>query len=400
MRERIRSWVLVCCASVALAAPAWSQGLEQFERELTDVVARLRPSVVQLTATVGKREISWSGVVLDAAGHVASAGQVLRLAEEVQVAFADGTTAKARRVGFDPVTALGVLKVDPAGLALVPVTAGDAATLKVGSMAIVVGNPFGLAGSVSVGIISGKNRAVQAGSVLLTEMLQTTAPINPGDAGGLLADRSGRMVGIITSTFGRGMSVEMLSGLVQQMLGSREMQQQLQVLAEILMRQGEFKDPQKLFAFLAQRMKELEAAGREPAEAGLPGTAPHPGHGLSAEGINFVLPQDQVLRITQALIAHGHVARGWLGLVVQPQRPADRWLMVVEEVVADGPAGAAGIAPGDEIVSLNGEVVASVVSLRTSLSRAVPGDKVELVVRRGGDERTVALVLGEAPRER
>lgn len=384
--------VLVCAS-----APASAQGLQAYEAELIGLVARVRPSVVQVTARAGEHELSWSGVVYDASGHVVTAGQALAELTQLRVTLHDGSELPAKLVGWDPLTRLGVLKVEASKGALTPVPRGDADAVRVGAFTVVIGNPFGLSGSVSTGIISGKGRTIRTGTVVLQDMLQTTASINPGDSGGLLADSRGRMIGIITSTFGRAPSSDSVSQAMRRMLTDPNVQRQLAVIAEIMRKGQELKDPEELMAFMARKMRELEKLGggaRRPSG---------PSIGMSAQGINFVLPADQVHQVTRDLIAHGRVMRSWLGVKVRLERldePSPTVSLVVDEVVADGPSARAGLKVGDVLVSVGGRPLPDLLTLRQLILATRPGDVVAVVARRGEKTLTLTLTMGRAPAPR
>jgi S1-C subfamily serine protease len=391
----ISSRLALACCWLVWAPGAWADDpLALLEDRLMAIVTKARPSVVQVTGSYLGRELSWSGVVLDHTGHIVSAGEALQRASNLTVTFAESNHAvAARRIGFDPLTSLGVLAVDPAavttvGCRLVPITFGDIRALRVGALAIVVGNPFGLAGSISAGLISGRDRMVRIGDQLLTGMLQTTAAINPGDAGGLLANRHGELIGIVSSTFGRGLSGENASQALERVLRDRALQRQLQLLAEALSDSERARDPQRLLAFLIQRLKELEA---EPTGANDESLS---GQGLTAEGINFVLPADQVQRVARELIAHGRVRRGWLGAKIRLQRSEDGWQLEVEALVAGGPAEAAGLQAGDRLLAIGTAPITGFSDLKSMLDQSAPGERLPLRVRRGEQEFEIAVTLG------
>jgi putative serine protease PepD len=154
------------------------------------VAKALLPAVVQLETDQGLG----SGVIYDKNGYILTAAHVVEGASQVTVRLADGTKLNGRVLGTDNGTDIGVVKVDrnnlqPAALAL-------KVALVPGQIAVAIGSPFGLEGSVTSGVVSSVNRSLptQDGSVL--EVLQTDAPINPGNSGGALADREGRVIGI------------------------------------------------------------------------------------------------------------------------------------------------------------------------------------------------------------
>jgi len=148
-----------------------------------------------------------SGFVLDKAGHIITNNHVVADAEEVQVMFSDGTSVRARVIGTDPDSDLAVIKVDVPSSELYPLVLGDSDSLEIGQRAIVVGNPYGLRGTLTVGIISALGRSLPLGresEVLgsrftIPELIQTDAAINPGNSGGPLLDSQGQVIGVNTA---------------------------------------------------------------------------------------------------------------------------------------------------------------------------------------------------------
>jgi serine protease Do len=139
-----------------------------------------------------------SGFVIDSAGLVVTNNHVIDGADTIQVHFTDGRTLKAELVGRDPKIDLAVLRVKPEQ-PLVAVQFGDSDLLRVGDWVIAVGNPFGLGGSVSLGIVSARNRDINAGPY--DDFIQTDAAINKGNSGGPLFNMAGEVVGINTAIY-------------------------------------------------------------------------------------------------------------------------------------------------------------------------------------------------------
>ncbi len=147
-----------------------------------------------------------SGFVYDTAGHIVTNNHVAGSAEMIRVIFADGATRDATLVGADPDSDLAVLQVDPAGLDLRPLALGDSDTLRVGEIVAAIGNPFGLDGTMTMGIVSALSRmlpaqstTVDGGRFNITDIIQTDAAINPGNSGGPLLNLNGEVVGVNTA---------------------------------------------------------------------------------------------------------------------------------------------------------------------------------------------------------
>jgi serine protease Do len=142
-----------------------------------------------------------SGVVVDAAGYILTNYHVIENAAQVEVQLADGRTERnVTVVGADPLTDLAVLKVNDG--TLLAATWGDSDQLEVGDQVIAVGNPYGLARTVTAGIVSAKDRH-EATDRGYQDYLQTDAAVNPGNSGGPLVDLKGQVVGINTAIYGR-----------------------------------------------------------------------------------------------------------------------------------------------------------------------------------------------------
>jgi S1-C subfamily serine protease len=142
-----------------------------------------------------------SGVVVDAAGDILTALHVVADASAIDLTFADGTRATADVVTRRPETDIAVLRASQLPVNLVPATLGNPGGVRVGSDAFVVGNPFGLYGSMSSGVVSGLDRSFRApGSAQeLHGLIQVDAAVNPGNSGGPLLNRAGEVVGIVTA---------------------------------------------------------------------------------------------------------------------------------------------------------------------------------------------------------
>ncbi|MBN9250426.1 MAG: Do family serine endopeptidase, partial [Mesorhizobium sp.] len=139
-----------------------------------------------------------SGFVIDAEqGFVVTNNHVIADADDIEVNFSDGVTLKAELVGTDTKTDIAVLKVDPKGHKLTAVKFGDSNKMRIGDWVMAIGNPFGLGGTVTVGIISARNRDINSGPY--DDFIQTDAAINRGNSGGPLFNMNGEVIGINTA---------------------------------------------------------------------------------------------------------------------------------------------------------------------------------------------------------
>ncbi len=138
-----------------------------------------------------------SGFIVSKDGYILTNNHVIEGADKITVSLADGRQLDAKIVGKDPTFDLAVIKVTAGNLPVLPL--GDSDAVQVGEWVVAIGNPFGLDHTVTVGVISAKNRSIRAGNVSFDGFLQTDAAINPGNSGGPLLDLDGKVVGINTA---------------------------------------------------------------------------------------------------------------------------------------------------------------------------------------------------------
>lgn len=177
-------------------------GTEQ--QALIDLYTRVSPSVVSIKVSFADGSgAQGSGFVYDASGHIVTNQHVVDNAQFIEVDFPGGLKVEGKTIGVDADTDLAVIEVGQIPDGVQPLTLADSSEVQVGQSAIAIGNPYGEAGSMSLGIISGKgrslsdNRSNQMGSHFTSaDILQTDAPINPGNSGGPLLDLSGQVIGI------------------------------------------------------------------------------------------------------------------------------------------------------------------------------------------------------------
>jgi S1-C subfamily serine protease len=174
-----------------------------------DIYKRDAPGVAFITAQIVQRTPSpfgtqqqqgtstGSGFVLDNNGTIATNAHVVDGATKVAVRFGDGASRPATILGVDKSTDLALLKIDPKGANLHPLTLGSSHGLQVGDPAIAIGNPFGLDRTLTTGVVSALQRQIKApNGFTIDNVIQTDAAINPGNSGGPLLDATGRVIGI------------------------------------------------------------------------------------------------------------------------------------------------------------------------------------------------------------
>lgn len=179
------------------------------EELLVNIYERVNPAVVNVSIGIGTGDGDvaelgeGSGFVIDPAGYIVTNRHVVVSADEVRVAFADGRVFIAEVVGTDEFSDLAVIKIDPpADYPLVSIEMGDSTTVKVGQRVIAIGNPFGLSGTMTVGIVSAMGRSFrtvqspEGGFFQNPLIIQTDAAINPGNSGGPLLNSHGLVIGV------------------------------------------------------------------------------------------------------------------------------------------------------------------------------------------------------------
>ncbi len=378
---------IVIAAMMFLFGPLAARGgpaLEALEKEITEIIDRAAPAVVSLTTeplsyrwpgfpeeapipewarrffengpAAPKRRSRGSGFLIDAEGHIITTAAVLEGAREVEVAFPGGDSLPARVLGQDPLCNLALLKVEGAGLPHLPL--GEPAPPVRGSWVIAIGNPFGLTVSPSWGIVSGLKRS-GLGTADYEDLIQITAPINPGDSGGPLLNSRGEVIGVVTAT---------LSG---------------------------YREFELDWPFL-NRFRSVFPGD----PAGCPGDVLQPS---LAQGIGFAIPVELAREVAERLKRSPGAERGWLGIRMRAAAPAEARErgaaggVAVEEVLAGSPADRAGLQAGDLIVALDRKEIATPMNLQREVMVSPPGQEVVLEVLRGRDRISLRAVLSAAP---
>ena len=190
-----------------------SRPLDVYSQIVSGVAGRLTPKVASLRvphqgsrgSRGGTGESLGSGVVFTGDGFLLTNAHVVGQANDGTAAFSDGTSIPFRVVGADPLSDLAVLRAN--GETPAPAELGEADQLVVGQLVVAVGNPLGLAGSVTAGVVSALGRSLPARGRVIEDVIQTDAALNPGNSGGALADSQARVVGINTAVAGVGLGL-------------------------------------------------------------------------------------------------------------------------------------------------------------------------------------------------
>jgi S1-C subfamily serine protease len=187
--------------------------LDAYSLVVSGVAEKLTPKVASLRVPRdgrgGSGESLGSGVVFTGDGFLLTNAHVVGRAQGGTASFSDGTTVPFRVVGADPLSDLAVLRTS--GATPAPAELGEADDLVVGQLVVAVGNPLGLAGSVTAGVVSALGRSMPAGgrggTRLIEDVIQTDAALNPGNSGGALADADARVIGVNTAVAGVGLGM-------------------------------------------------------------------------------------------------------------------------------------------------------------------------------------------------
>ncbi len=202
--------------------------LDAYSQVVVSVAEQLTPRVAALQVSRRRRDGSiaagaGSGVVFTNDGFLLTNAHVVGKAEAGQAAFADGTTVPFRVVGTDPLSDLAVVRAD--GVTPAPAQLGEASQLRVGQLVVAVGNPLGLAGTITAGVVSalGRSLPTRAGENMriVDDVIQTDAALNPGNSGGALVIASGQVVGINTAVAGVGVGLAIpVNGITRQIVAA------------------------------------------------------------------------------------------------------------------------------------------------------------------------------------
>ena len=185
-----------------------SHPLDSYSQIVSGVAERLTPKVASLRVPRGQGRMGeslGSGVVFTGDGFLLTNAHVVGKSTSGTASFSDGTSAPFRVVGADPLSDLAVLRAN--GPTPEPAELGEADKLVVGQLVVAVGNPLGLAGSVTAGVVSALGRSLPARGRVIEDVIQTDAALNPGNSGGALADANAHVVGINTAVAGVGLGL-------------------------------------------------------------------------------------------------------------------------------------------------------------------------------------------------
>lgn len=186
--------------------PSDREALDAYSQVVIAVAEHLLPRVAAVRLPGDRGEAEGSAVVLTGEGHLLTNAHVVGHARSGEAFFADGSSSPVEVVGRDPLADLALLRAQRE--LMEPPVFRDVEDLRIGSLVVAVGNPLGLAGSVTAGVVSGLGRSLPVrtpnGMRLIEDVIQTDASLNPGNSGGALADSAGRVIGINTAVAALG----------------------------------------------------------------------------------------------------------------------------------------------------------------------------------------------------
>jgi S1-C subfamily serine protease len=298
---------------------------------VAEIAQRVSPAVVSIDVRTADLSGSGSGVIIDKAGYILTNNHVVSFGEKatIRVVFADKSSAPGRVVGTDPVNDLGVIKVDKTSLTVA--TLGDSNQLAVGDPVIAIGDPLGLRGTVTAGIVSALKRPLRLtgenGNPDATiDAIQTDAPINPGNSGGALVNGAGAVIGINTAILSLGQS----------------------------------------------------------ANGGQAGSI----------GVGFAIPINTAAKVAQQLIRTGKVVHADLGVSSRAVTDGSRDGAYLVQIQAGGPAGKAGLKEGDVVTLFEKSLIDSGDALTVAVAESDPGRVVTLTYVRKGISAQAKVTLG------
>jgi S1-C subfamily serine protease len=183
--------------------------LDAYSQAVTGVADRVLPSVAALAVRTPRGAGAGSAVAFTQDGFLLTSAHVVAGASGGNVTLSDGTESRFDVVGADPLADLAVLRAR--SISAPPAELGDADRLRIGQLVVAIGNPLGLAGSVTAGVVSGLGRSLPARDGrrvrLIDDVIQTDAALNPGNSGGALANSAGQVVGVNTAVAGYGLGL-------------------------------------------------------------------------------------------------------------------------------------------------------------------------------------------------
>ena len=414
---------VVVVLSMLAVGPAGAQSLRR--TPVVQVVERVRPAVVNLTArqVVTRRHSIFgdlfpefgpvnpevfasqslgSGVLISADGLIVTNEHVIEGAAEIKVRFADGKEQEAEVIGSDADADLALLRVSARNASHLPLVAQD--DLMIGETVIAIGNPLGLENTVTVGVLSARDRTVTSPNThrVYTDFLQIDASINPGNSGGALLDLDGRLIGINTAIIGDAQGI-----------GFAIPAKRVRRVVNDLLRYGQVQAAW-LGMFVKSRSEGRRATGgagvevtdvfadSPAAEAGLRrGAVIAVGGGRSlasrddyATLLAQLAPGDQVtLKVVEdgaarevtlrAVRPPGDLGEQVLARFVGVRLGEQGQRVVVRSVAPGSAADEAGLARGDVLLQVNGERIATIADLNKILAREHTRSSLLLVVQRG-----------------
>jgi len=310
-----------------------NSSIERPPGSVADIAQRVLPSVVSISAVSSSGGGTGTGFVIDSTGYILTNNHVIAEAAsdggDIEVQLNDGTTLQATIIGRDSSYDLAVLKVNQTGLTAL--TFGNSDDVAVGDSVIAIGSPLGLSGTVTLGIVSAKDRAVTAGESAgdssFINAIQTDAAINPGNSGGPLVNSAGAVIGVNSAIA---------------TLGSSSLSSQ-----------------------------------------------------SGSIGLGFAIPINQARKTAEQLIKNGKATYPVVGVSVDMQYAGDgaKIADTSNAILPGGPASKAGLRAGDLIVKFDGRTITTPEELIVAIRSKSVGDRVVIEYKRAGKPYSTTLTL-------
>jgi serine protease Do len=348
-----------------------------------------------------------SGVIVSPDGYVLTNNHVVERGARFRVGLLDGRELIAKVVGTDPSSDLAVLKLDAKEkLPFVPVGRSD--DLMIGETVIAIGNPFGLAHTVTTGVVSAVHRSFKSGDRMLFDFIQTDASINPGNSGGPLLDIEGRLIGVNTAILGErnagigfAIPIDRARRVADDLIAHGEVREGYHgiLVKDLPPRNNAVEGSGGVVVAAVDAGSPAERAGVRKGDAveAVDGSTPQ-----SAEEVRFRLrelpigasarlelrrgEQEVTVQLTAVELSPARVAtlvQRRVGLEVRDERVRGGTVAVIAGVARGSPAEEAGLQPGDWIREVNSQEVASAGEFATAAARARRSGQLVVLVQRG-----------------
>lgn len=319
--------------------------LSSLEKEITNLVDKIKPSVVTIEASSSESKNRFSlkkwvgtGVVWSKDGEIVTTASVIDEDDRITVTLSDGKKFSAKILGIDDETNIALLKIEADRL--LPIKRGNSDKVSLGSWTVIIGNSFGLTPSVSLGLVNGIRPE--------DSLLQLSANVSPGNSGGPVLNTSGEVIGLVSGKISEPLSFSPLHFSGDIIVQSRQIE-------------------------------------------------------IPSSSTSLAITINRVKNVCEHLQKHGTRKRGFLGVRIQSLTPElsehfkSKEGVLISDVIENSSAAKAGIKTGDIITEFDGEKVKGTEEFRKKVAETKIGKKVKIKILREGKEKTLYAELGSAP---